>query len=67
MNGQWISINDCLPQPTEAVLIHLSNFGMEVDCMEYGEGGDLYWCGSHNRDHWDKVTHWMPLPEPPTK
>lgn len=61
----WISIDDRLPQPTEAVLIHLSNFGIEVDCMEYSECGELAWCGSNKRAHWDKVTHWMALPPDP--
>lgn len=61
----WIDVTEQLPEIETAVLVFESNFGMEVDCMEYNDHGDLVWCGNCKRSMMVKVTHWMDLPEPP--
>tara|TARA_R100001377_G_scaffold68840_1_gene44102 strand:+ start:588 stop:914 length:327 start_codon:yes stop_codon:yes gene_type:complete len=65
--ADWISVEDRLPNSElgEWVLVCA---GGAINCMGYI---------NHTFDHWiyspnhniaiDDVTHWMPLPEPPTK
>lgn len=62
---EWISVDDRSPDMETAVLTHLSNFGMEVDCMEYSDCGGLIWRGNSKQSPWIKITHWMELPDPP--
>jgi hypothetical protein len=65
---KWISIEERLPQEKERVLV-----------LEKEEHGDPFFISIANRDEdefWlddgpalelDKITHWMPLPEPPNE
>lgn len=58
--GGWISVKDRLPEPDTDVLARRAT-GMEVE--SYHKEGNGWWT-------WDvvnnwRVTHWMPLPEPP--
>ena len=59
---EWISVKDALPKDNEYVLVYDSNNGFyNIDCFYNGD-----WLEIH--DYWTedvKVTHWMPLPEPP--
>ena len=66
---QWISVKDRLPEDEELYLICTeSNFG-KIDIAYYQPIGDKFsnyepfWQGKSNRS--TRVTHWMPLPEPP--
>ena len=63
---EWISVKDRLPErtvpPHDVLVYHDLNCGMFVDRAWY----------SHEKKRWRsaigmnlKVTHWMPLPEPP--
>ena len=54
----WISIKDRLPSEIELVLIWDQDHGITCCMYECGE-----WLGDEY--HFEKVTHWMPLPEPP--
>ena len=65
VNGNWISVKDRLPPYGERVLV-------VNEAYEAERGYTKYNCGVTVRDpHLDftfwghKVTHWMPLPEPP--
>jgi hypothetical protein len=62
-DGEWISVEDRLPEPNKLVL-----------CIwERGDGGGCYGFARYQRENvWyvsnegmPRVTHWMPLPEPP--
>jgi hypothetical protein len=67
---EWISVNDRLPEKCIDVIVAKQNgrvFAMTFrqergdKCMKFhwlGEGG---WYDQHSQ-----VTHWMPLPEPPS-
>ena len=62
---KWISVKERLPEFGVNVLINdgkYCNVMWRVECEKNG----YYWedgeCGAHK----DMITHWMPLPEPPT-
>lgn len=63
--GEWISVEDRLPDPFVTVLVHMP----QEDPLPTVHAGyiskDGEWVGGmFNRDK-DEVTHWMPLPEAP--
>ena len=66
--NEWVRVEERLPEDGQIVLFHeKSGF---VYCAEYNSGSKLmppYW--SIDNDCWEAedVTHWMPLPAPPTK
>ena len=63
MNGEWISVDDRLPEAGQAVLFY----------SVYDDGLMLTGHMKHSQQwyensRWERivhVTHWMPLPEPP--
>lgn len=63
--GKWISVKDRLPEKNVIVLCIVRNLltgstALDVLCFSaYGKGFDIPFSA--------KVTHWMPLPEPPQK
>ena len=56
---EWISVEERLPKPLEEVLVHYEDGKVSV-----GVWFELF---SHffGEDDDNRVTHWMPLPEPP--
>lgn len=71
---QWISVEDRLPEIDDVVLVH--RYGLqepfigtlleEIPTFEETFDTFTYWDDARNDgQHWDDVTHWMPLPEPP--
>ena len=75
----WIDVNDKKPEENQEVLfthIDIVNFeGILLEPMVssgfYQKGYFFSWVGSENRrdECGDRMTatHWMPMPEPPTK
>lgn len=68
--SEWISVKDRLPECGEKCLAVLNTiFGSYVDLFIYtndiltNEPG--FYCIYNLYYRMDKVTHWMPLPEPP--
>lgn len=63
----WISVKDRLPEDEEAVLVYY-RFDDESKMSFYGI---LTYYVDEPYPHWQhegiglKITHWMPLPEPP--
>ena len=60
MKAEWISIKDRLPEKSCKVLVSTNQSGV----------GDMWFSkefGWHLLKNDAKVTHWMPLPEPPTQ
>lgn len=57
----WISVDECLPDEDEIVIIYTSNGSIAVSRYEGGE-----WVIT-NLLHAINVTHWMKLPNPPKK
>ena len=52
----WISVEDRLPEKYSQVLVF----------TDYGDTDSVYFFALDKTwGHPDKVTHWMPLPEPP--
>ena len=59
----WISIDECIP-PEDERAITWDGYQVSVGTVEswFAEGGEL--CVGFEDDD---VTHWMPLPQPPTR
>ena len=55
--ADWIQCSERLPKHGEMVLVFNGN-SIEIDALAIGEFDFECWC--------DSVTHWMPLPAPPT-
>jgi len=65
--SEWISVNNKMPVNEDIVDIYTANNGRFTDAQYVSEMIG-YWL---TRDaiwiNLDKVTHWMPLPEPPNE
>ena len=75
---EWISVKDRLPEYNKVVLIswedifnetHISTGYICLITRHSGEDSpvDDTWYMSNTRGYELKVTHWQPLPEPPSK
>ena len=75
---RWISVEERLPEKDGVYLVVACDEGCPygegiwydtvVVMAEYYDDGRWVWCeGSDEYDLCDIVTHWMPLPEPPTR
>jgi len=76
--SEWISVKDRLPEPFVDVLVWCENLAQDYAQLECFRVGEFYaaidrFCvwedgkpSSFRTDRfYGKVTHWMPLPEPP--
>lgn len=67
--SEWISVKDRLPDVpkddymSDYVLAYDKNAGIWV--AFFCSSG--YWCEARECVSFENVTHWMPLPEPPTE
>lgn len=62
---KWISVKERLPEPFVSVLVHIPE---EEPLPQVHEGyitPDGTWCSVLYVETYDRVAHWMPLPEPP--
>lgn len=57
--SEWISVEDRLPEMYEDVLCYADGHSFYVDFI----CSDGKWCDDES--YTNRVTHWMPLPEPP--
>lgn len=66
--SEWISVEDRLPEITDK-FIGCDSDGGVYECCRWCEGEIIstYMMGKYgaNAKPTDKITHWMPLPEPP--
>ncbi len=60
--SEWISVKDRLPRSDGQYIVCNSGFVIPARYTTY-ELGKRAWFGRFSELH--KVTHWMPLPEPP--
>lgn len=67
-HGKWISVKERLPEEHENVLVAVKSpffvTLLNIDEMEYDEVKEEKTWLLHERGDY-KITHWMPLPEPP--
>jgi hypothetical protein len=65
--SKWISVKDRLPEPYEDVLVCMylpfRERNKQVVTLSYYLGDDEGYFFEEDTD--SRVTHWMPLPEPP--
>ena len=64
---QWIPVSERLPEENERVLVYHDD-GMIRFGINKGGFADVVstlYLQNHHRTCFSKVTHWMPLPEPP--
>lgn len=64
----WISVKDELPKSNFCWYLICTEGMATMSFFEKHENGDVYWLchnDAEDRDEWDNVTHWMPLPPPP--
>ena len=57
--SEWISVKERLPEHGQITLCYDDG---EMDCDQWDEWANV-WVGHSQRVI--RVTHWMPLPEPP--
>ena len=60
MKTEWISVKDQLPDDADLVLVYSERSGVRTDYY-YNDEWEYY-----DRNQIE-ITHWMPLPEPPTQ
>ena len=60
----WISVKERLPQLHFSVICFLNGQASEMQCTRHHDRLRWYYPASGEYD--DGVTHWMPLPAPPT-
>jgi len=64
-NGQWISVENRLPE-TEGRYLAFDGVAQYIFDLKFTGTGLGYWeCGYLFKKTTNAVTHWMPLPEPP--
>ena len=63
---EWISVDDRLPRESEVVLAYSVKFGI-IQRIYTSYIGEVRWWshGCWNSTEQLRITHWMPLPEPP--
>ena len=59
LRNQWISVTDKLPKKFEPVIVCREDGKVEQGYKDVGDWWKVY--GTRTK----KVTHWMPMPEPP--
>jgi len=60
---EWISVKECLPDEGEPVLVNSQYWSANPFVARRIRGE---WEGERILSRPDSVTHWMPLPPPPT-
>lgn len=72
--SEWISVNDMMPgvsnigeNSSKAVLVHCPGIECSFTAIrKHGHNSWVYFGGIGTSEIYDEVTHWMPLPAPPT-
>ena len=59
--NEWVSVEDGLPEEKQRVIVRCERVGTSVGWILWGNWMTDIGPGA------GKVTHWMPLPAPPTK
>ena len=67
---EWISVKDRLPEDEGWYLVYTTpnrgykSINKAMFCkVGAGDNFETYWRGTGG--HWENITHWMPLPNPP--
>ncbi len=61
---EWISVDEMLPEEKVNCIVHYKHAYCDND--DYWAIGICFYNGEKFQTDWSyKVTHWMPLPEPP--
>lgn len=60
----WISVKDSLPAIGGQYIVSKDGFVFSAEFVPAAGGIKSFWCGTFTNNI-EKVTHWMPLPEPP--
>ena len=59
---EWIGVKNGLPKEFKSVLI-FNGVSIYIGHLEINSDGNIFYIDGD--DYYIKVTHWMPLPEPP--
>lgn len=61
--GEWVSVEERLPEPGEIALC-ITSYGVRFVGINEAEGGEVWRYAGLDLES-RKVTHWQPLPAPP--
>lgn len=64
---EWISVKDKLPEFSENVLIAIDTDYVILMGQLKSNGWIIYYADGRKFSGPDIITHWQPLPEPPSK
>lgn len=64
--GEWINVHERMPEQGEYVIGYCENYPNNfVSMVRFEASKRCYYFWNDALDREGKVTHWMPLPEPP--
>jgi len=63
--AEWISVKDGLPEDQRSVLTVNGHGEIRIMGLWRKRGDEWTWVHNGHMMHYNDITHWMPLPEPP--
>ena len=63
--AKWISVKESLPEDQRSVLTVNGHGEIRIMGMWSKRGDEWTWVHNYRMMHYNDITHWMPLPEPP--
>lgn len=62
---RWISVEERLPEDQKNILTVNGHREIRVMALWHKHGDSWTWILNERFRHFNDITHWMPLPEPP--
>lgn len=63
--AEWISVEERLPEDQRSVLTVNGHGEIRIMGLWSKRGDEWTWVHNNRMMHYNDITHWLPLPEPP--